>query len=77
MLEPLHAAGGVYHTVFAGEEGVTLAAKLHLERLLGRAYGKGITTGAGYLGVGVVFGMDFIFHLILVSVNADLSLGFC
>ena len=41
---------------------MTLAAKLYLQYLLGGAGGKGIATGADYLGIRIVLGMNLFLH---------------
>ena len=56
LFEALYPAGGVYHALFAGEEGMTLAAKLHFQFFLGGADGKCITAGAGDYCIIVIFG---------------------
>lgn len=63
-LEPLHPSGSVHHLTLTGEEGVTLTADFHLHQLLGGADGKAITTGADYLGILVILGMNLVFHTV-------------
>jgi hypothetical protein len=41
---------------------VALTAQLDFERFSGRTDSKGITAGADRFSVGIVFGMNLIFH---------------
>ena len=63
LLEAFHAAGGIYHAPLASIEGVAGAAKLYLERFLGRAGGEFTTARARNLGVGKIFRVNFLFHV--------------
>ena len=63
LLEPLHATSCVHHPLLASEERVALAAKLDLEGLFGRTGDEGVTTGADYLSIIEILGMDFLFHI--------------
>jgi len=62
LLKPLYPPGGIYHPTLAGKKWVALTAQLDLERFPGRADGKGITAGTDRFSVGIVFGMNLIFH---------------
>jgi hypothetical protein len=62
LFEPLDTPGCVYHPTLTGKKGMALTAQLNLQRFSGGANGKGITTGAGYFSIRIVFGMNFIFH---------------
>ncbi len=61
--KPFYSPGGIEHPALSGEKWMTLAAQFHLEQLLGRTGGEGITTGADYLGIGKVLGMNLFFHI--------------
>ena len=41
---------------------MALAAYLNLQLLLGGTGGKPVTTGADYLGVSIVLGVNLVFH---------------
>ncbi len=62
LLKPFHPSGGVYHSLLTGEKWVALTAQLDLECFPGRADGKGITAGTDRFSVGIIFGMNLIFH---------------
>ena len=61
-LEALHPPGCVHYPLLPGEERMALAANLDLERWPGGSGGKSITTGTNRLGIGVILGMDLLFH---------------
>ena len=61
-LKPLHPPGGIHYSLLTSEEGMTLTAYLYPEELLGSTSSKGITTGTSYLGIGIIFRMNLLFH---------------
>jgi hypothetical protein len=63
--EPLNTPGGIHHPLLSGEKRVTLIAQLYLYLFLGRANGKGVTTGTGCLSILIIGGMNVFFHSIL------------
>lgn len=67
FLKPLDLTGRIHYALFAGEEGVALAAYLDLQVRLSCANGEGIAAGARHLTIFVIIGMDFLFHLGLNS----------
>jgi len=62
LVEALHASCGIDDLLLTGEKGMALVAELDSQGLPGRAGGKGVAAGAGYLGIVVIFRMDFLFH---------------
>jgi hypothetical protein len=64
LLKSLNAPQGIHHAALPGEKGVALAAKLDLQALLGRAYGKGVAAGTGHLGIGIELGVNLFLHVI-------------
>lgn len=60
-LEALHSPCGVHDAPLPGEEGMTLAAKLHLEHRLCRADSEGVAARADNLCFHV-FRMDILLH---------------
>src|SRR3972149_3168080 len=60
-LEALHPAGCVHDALLAREEGVTVAAHLHVQARLGRARLPGVAAGALNNGVDVLW-VDLRFH---------------
>ena len=61
-IEPLHLPGGIHYPALSGEKRVAVAAYLNLEHLPRGAGNKGITTGTGYLSIGVILGMNLVLH---------------
>ena len=62
--ESFHSARGVDDLLLAGKEGMAFAAELHSEGLLGGARSEGISAGADYLGICVVFRVYLWSHLV-------------
>jgi hypothetical protein len=67
LLEPLYSAGRIHHFSFAGEEWVTLAAKLNSELFPGRTSGKSIAAGANNLRVLEKLGVNLFFHFFILQ----------
>jgi len=67
LLEAFHLSGGVDYALFAGEERVTLAADLDLERGLSRPDSEGVATRTSDLSIFIILGMYLLFHVRLNS----------
>jgi len=67
LLKPLHAPGGIQHTPLTGEERVTIAAYLDLKLLPGRTRGEPVTAGTDNLGVGIIFRVNLLFHIVQLA----------
>jgi hypothetical protein len=63
FLKPLDATGGIQHTPLAGKERVAIAANLDLEQLFRRASSEPVSAGANNFGIGIVLGMNLLFHI--------------
>ena len=61
-LHPLHAPLGVHNALLSSEEGVAIAAHLNAKLLFSGTGGKGMTTGAGHLGIRIIFRMNLSLH---------------
>jgi hypothetical protein len=73
LLESLYPSGCIQHSAFTREKRMTITANLDLKLFSGRTGFKSSATGANYLGIIMIFRMNFIFHCKLSRVNADLS----
>ena len=62
--KPLYPSAGIYYSPFTGEEWVALAAQLDLQCFLGGAGGKGVATGTGHLGIGVILRVNLVLHIV-------------
>jgi hypothetical protein len=63
LFEPLDAAGGIQHPPFTGEKRVAFAAYLDAELLPGGTGGEPVAAGADDLGIGIILGVNFFFHV--------------
>lgn len=61
LQEAFDAPGGIHYFSFAGKEWMTVRAELDLERFPCGANLEGLTAGAGYRGLKVLW-MDLFFH---------------
>lgn len=66
-LKPLYSSFSIYYPTLPGEKGVAFAAQFNLESLLSGADSKGIPTGANYLSITIILGMNFILHIIQLA----------
>ena len=62
-LESLDSTSGIHHAPFAGEEWMALAAKLDPDDFPGGSGRKGVTACADDLRIGIVLGVNLLFHL--------------
>lgn len=63
LLEAFHLSGGVDYALFAGEEGVTLAANLDLECGLSCTDSKRVAARTSDFGIFIILWMYFLFHV--------------
>jgi hypothetical protein len=64
LLKPLDTSGSIHDAPLAGKERVTVAAHLDFELLFRRAGGEPVPAGTDYLGIGIILGMNLLFHII-------------
>jgi hypothetical protein len=64
-LEAFHYSCRIHNLMLTGKKWVTFAAQFHPHVFPGRAGGKGVAAGTGYLGVVKIFRMNLLFHNLL------------
>ncbi len=67
FLEPLDSTSGIHQFSFTGEEGMSFAAQLNVQCLLGGTGSESVAAGTDYLGIRIKFGMNFVFHSIIAQ----------